>query len=124
MNQDLVRKTIDLLSQPIGPKVPTYGDPIHARPTSNGQPVTEPACRPDGQSLSPIYWETGAGAIVGPAIPECFLQAGSGLKETDFWIVVSFEAETVWVRVDRLRSRRQFEQQKALREIELVKEPR
>lgn len=79
--------------------------------------VVEPACRPDGQPLSAIFWETGSGEIIGPAVPEYFAQDG----ET-FWIVTTFEGQIRWINADRLRSKKQFEQQRKPQVIELVRD--
>lgn len=79
----------------------------------------EPAIRPAGQPLSLIYWETGTGRILGPAVPE-YLARG---RET-FWIVTTFEGQMRWVNADRLRSRRQYETHKPLRVVELIREVR
>jgi len=79
--------------------------------------VIEPAQRPDGKPLFPIYWETGTGQILGPAVPECFARDG----ET-FWIVTTFEGHIRWINADRLRSKRQFETQVRLKEVERIKE--
>lgn len=81
--------------------------------------VIEPAERLDGQPMTPIYWETGTGQILGPAVPEYLARDG----ET-FWIVTTFEGQIRWINADRLRSKKQFETQKPLREVELVREVR
>ena len=81
--------------------------------------VIEPAERPDGQPMTPIYWETGTGQILGPAVPEYLARDG----ET-FWIVTTFEGQIRWINADRLRSKKQFETQKPLREVELIREVR
>lgn len=81
--------------------------------------VIEPAQRPDGRSLSAIFWETGTGQILGPAVPEYLAKDG----ET-FWIVTMFEGQIRWINADRLRSKKQFETQKPLREVELIREVR
>src|SRR5262249_9692424 len=50
----------------------------------------EPAVKPDGSPLSPIYWERATG-IVGPAVPEFMVKVGEA-----FWIVAQFEGLPVW----------------------------
>lgn len=76
-------------------------------PTPSPQPrVIEPALKWDGTPLSPIYWETGGGRILGPAVPE-FL----GRDGDSFWIAVTFEGQIRWVNADRLRSKRAFDAQ-------------
>ena len=81
--------------------------------------VIEPAQRPDGQPMTPIYWESGIGQILGPAVPEYLARDG----ET-FWIVTTFEGQIRWINADRLRSKKQFETQKPVREVELIREVR
>jgi hypothetical protein len=70
--------------------------------------VIEPALRPDGSPLSPIYWERATGDIAGPAQPEFFARMGQGTADQDFWIIVQYQGATVWVRSDRLRSKQQW----------------
>lgn len=81
--------------------------------------VIEPAIRSDGRPLSPIFWETGTGQILGPAVPEYLGRDGN-----TFWIVTTFEGQIRWINADRLRSKRQFETQKPLREVDLIREAR
>jgi hypothetical protein len=76
----------------------------------------EPAVKPDGRPLSAIYWETGDGRIVGPATPEFFLRDGE-----EYWISVTFEGQIRFIRDDRLRSRKAFEEQVEVREVELIR---
>lgn len=66
----------------------------------------EPATKPDGSLLSPIYWETGDGRILGPAVPEFHGRDGN-----TFWISVTFEGQIRWINVDRLRSKKAFDAQ-------------
>lgn len=66
--------------------------------------VIEPAHRPDGKPMNPIYWETGTRQILGPAVPEYLARDG----ET-FGIVTTFEGQIRWINADRLRSRKAFE---------------
>lgn len=79
----------------------------------------EPAVRPDGSPLSALYWETGDGRIFGPAKPEFLARDGNA-----FCISTTFEGRIWWINADRLRSSQQFEQQKPLREVELIQEVR
>lgn len=67
----------------------------------------------------PIYWETGDGQILGPVTPEFLAESGD-----TFGIVATFEGITRWINADLLRSKRQFEQQVKLEEVERVKECR
>lgn len=80
--------------------------------------VMEPALKPDCSPLSPIYWETGDGRILGPATPEFLARDGS-----TFWISTNLQGQIWWITADRLRSRRAFEGQVKLNLVELVREP-
>lgn len=91
-------------------KVPDKVRPVHAKI------IVEPATAPDGSPLSPIYWETGDGRILGPATPEFLARDGS-----TFWISTTFEGQIRWINADRLRSRRAFEEQAEIREVELIR---
>ena len=70
---------------------------------------------PAATNAKPIYWETAIGHIVGPAVPEFLAQVGE-----EFWIVTTYEAQPRWIRSDRLRSRKAFEEQAEVREVELI----
>lgn len=83
--------------------------------------VIEPACRPDGSPVSPVYFERGDGVIYGPARVTDFAKTRSGEKE-QFWVIVEFEGQAAWIISDRLRSKKQFETQKPVREVELIRE--
>lgn len=78
-------------------------------------PIIEPAMKPGGSPLSPIYWQTGTGEILGPAIPEFHAKSGH-----QFWIVTTFKGDIRWINADRLRSKKAFETQRAIHEIELI----
>lgn len=69
-------------------------------------PIVEPAAKPDGSPLSPIYWETGDGRILGPAVPEYLAR-----DRNTFWIVVTFSGQIRWIDADRLRSKKAFNAQ-------------
>jgi hypothetical protein len=73
--------------------------------------VIEPATRPDGNPISPVYWEDATGKIVGPAVPECLAHVGA-----EFWMVTTFAGHTRWIRSDRLRSIKAFLEQAEVRE--------
>jgi hypothetical protein len=77
------------------------------------EPVTiEPAQRPDGSPLSAIYWESGAGQILGPAVPEFLAR-----EKEAFWIVTTLQGQTRWINADCLRSKKAFERQRLGRVI-------
>lgn len=78
--------------------------------------IMEPAKKPNGSPLSPIYWETGDGRILGPAAPEFFLRDGE-----EYWISVTFEGHIRFIRDDRLRSRKAFLEQREVKEVELIR---
>lgn len=94
------------------------------RVVSKEEIYIELATRPDGSPLSPIFWERGDGSIVGPGKPEFFSRIGYGNRDEDFWLVVQYGDETIWTRSDRLRSKREYDQQVLPKNIETVKEPK
>lgn len=85
------------------------------------EPVAIEAAAPNTKL---VYWEGATGEILGPATPEFLAQVGLGVKSADFWVVADFDGLPVWVRADRLRSKKQFERQIKPTQIELIKEPR
>lgn len=78
----------------------------------------EPATKPDGSALSSIYWEASDGRIMGPALPEFFLRDGNA-----YWISVTFRGQVRFIREDRLRSKKAFETQRPMQEIERIQDP-
>ncbi len=72
--------------------------------------------QPAAPNAKAIYWETGTGQILGPAIPE-FLARDSNT----FWISTTFEGQIRWINADRLRSRKAFEEQAEVQEVELIR---
>src|SRR5690242_8672079 len=93
--------------------------PDKVRMAPHGTTVTiEPALTANGGPLSVIYWETGDGRILGPAVPEFLAR-----EKESFWIVTSFDGRSWWINADRLRSRRAFEGQVTSEIVEPVKEP-
>lgn len=96
-----------------------------ARAGSRCRIVLEPiAIEVAAPNAKPIFWERGTGEILGPATPEFLAQVGLGVKSTDLWVVADFAGMPVWVRTDRLRTKKQFETQVKPTEVELIKEPR
>ena len=67
----------------------------------------------------PVYWERADLSIVGPGRPEFLAKVGTGATER-FWVIVEFQGQPAWVRSDQLRSRKAFEQQPAVREVEPI----
>ena len=76
--------------------------------------ITPTVIEPAATNGKPIYWEAADGRIVGPAVPECLAQVG------DDWIVTTFEGQLRWIRSDRLRSQKAFEQQAEVRKVEPI----
>jgi hypothetical protein len=78
----------------------------------NAAPSTSPPAskgiqiEPATPNARVIYWETGKGQILGPAIPEYLARD----RET-FWVVTTFEGKIRWINADMLRSKRAFEEQ-------------
>jgi hypothetical protein len=85
--------------------------------------VIETAQRPDGQPMTPVYFERNDGVIYGPAKVTDFTKTGSGGKER-FWVIVEFEGQSAWIVSDRLRSKKAFETQVKPRPFERIEEPR
>lgn len=90
------------------------------RAVPDAEVLVEPATKPDGSPLRPVYWERADGSIQGPATPEFFAKVGAGQEDRNFWIIAAHHGEPVWIRSDKLRSKRQFETQTPVREIEPV----
>ena len=67
------------------------------------------------QNARPVYWERANGRIYGPGTPEFLARVGD-----DFWIVATFAGHPYWIRSDRLRSRKAFEQQPEVREVKRI----
>jgi hypothetical protein len=63
-----------------------------------------------------IYWETGTGRILGPAIPEFLARDGDS-----FWISTTFQQTIWWINADRLRSKKAFLEQREVKEVELIR---
>lgn len=75
--------------------------------------VVEPAIKPDGTPLTPVYWERSDGSISGPAPVDFFYQMGS----TD-GLIVTYRGELIWINANRLRSRKAFLEQPEVREVD------
>jgi len=78
-----------------GGTVPSCTASCTSQPAPEGIQI-EPAAR----NAKAIYWETGTGRILGPAVPEFLARDGS-----TFWISTAFEGQIRWINADRLRSR-------------------
>jgi hypothetical protein len=61
---------------------------------------------PASPTARETYWETADGRILGPVVPEYLAQDGD-----EFWIVTTYQGECYWIRENRLRTRRAFQQQ-------------
>lgn len=77
---------------------------------------TDIIIEPAAPNARPVYWQTGDGRILGPAVPEFFLRDGEG-----YWISVTFKGHVRFIRDDRLRSRKAFEEQAEIREVEPIR---
>ena len=64
--------------------------------------VVEPAAK----HARLVFFERNDGRIYGPAHPEFLAQGGE-----EFWVIVTYGGESVWIRSDRLRSKQVFEEQ-------------
>lgn len=82
-----------------------------------GRVVIEPAMRPDGSPLSPVYWES-QGRIVGPGHPEYFFRDSAGQEG----LVVRHEGALVHIAASILRPSKAFVAQRPLTEVELIRE--
>lgn len=61
--------------------------------------VIEPAVKPDGFPLRPIYWEGADGSILGPASVLFFDRDG---------LIVEYGGDWQWINADQLRSKQQW----------------
>ena len=86
-------------------------------------PASAVVIEPAALHARPVYWQRVTG-IVGPGQPQLLARVGCGNRDKDFWVIVQYAGEYVWVRSDMLRSRQQFETQIPVREVELIREPR
>lgn len=135
MSDALLDKARAILAHPkqgLPPKANTIGEAggkvSMTEPTSpaftsggNASPQAAPATKaieiePAPSNAKAIYWETGTSQILGPATPEFLAQDGDS-----FWIVTTFEEQIRWINADRLRSRKAFEDQAEVREVELIR---
>lgn len=117
MKHSLLDKARAILAQP------KQGPPPNASRVEAGEKssMTAPAIQnieiqPAAPNAKAIYWETGTGRILGPAVPEFLARDGS-----TFWISTTFEGQSRWINADRLRSRKAFEEQAEVREVELIR---
>lgn len=94
--------------------------PIASAMVAGENNVTMPNQNFEIQSAAPnakaIYWETGNGRILGPAVPE-FL----GRDGNTFWISTTFDGRIWWINADRLRSQKAFVDQREVREVEAIR---
>ena len=103
--------------EPVGPILSPGGSTSpHAAPSASAPVIKNIELQPAAPNPRPVYWETGTGHILGPAVPEFLARDGDC-----YWIVTIFEGEIRWINADRLRSRKAFEQQVPLREVALIR---
>jgi hypothetical protein len=102
------------------PRVSTFtpGEtiPSNASPTPSAPPPKGIQIEPAPLDARAIYWETGTGRILGPAIPEFLARDGDS-----FWISSTFEQAIWWINADRLRSKKAFSEQREIKEVELIR---
>lgn len=92
--------------------------PGKLRIIGGGSPVT---IEPAASNARPVYWENADGVILGPAIPE-YLARVQECGSDAFWVIVTHDGLPRWIRSDRLRSRRAFETQPAVRIEEPIRD--
>jgi hypothetical protein len=66
-----------------------------------------------------VYWETGDGKILGPAVPECLARLRG--KKDSFWVIVTYQGLPRWIRSDRLQSKQAFDTQRPVQRIEPIR---
>lgn len=81
--------------------------PGKVRAVSSPEPIT---IEPASPNAKPVYWERADGRIYGPARVTDLAKVGTGATE-QFWVIVEYQGQPSWLRSDRLRSKRAFEQQ-------------
>jgi hypothetical protein len=126
-NADLIKRARQLLAQTTTASIAPAPSVAPSLLEQAGEGVT--AVSPDSividpaaENARPIYWER-TGTIVGPAIPEFLAKVGEGSKAS-YWVVAQFEGQSVWINSIMIRSKKEFESQVPLKQIDLVREPR
>lgn len=110
MSKPLLDKARAILAQPKqgAPPMAITIDPEENKVTMTDQNFEIQSAAPNVRA---IHWETGDGRILGPAVPE-FL----GRDRNTFWVSVTFEGQIRWINADRLRSKKAFDAQRAVKE--------
>lgn len=106
IHSDISDKSCSRQNEDAGVRESTEGDKRDKSDEMSGRSgvVIEPAVRPDGRPLSPVYWESTDGRMHGPCPVTEVAQA-----DGRFWLIVEEQGLTVWVHESRLRSRAQAE---------------
>lgn len=86
-------------------------------PSTAEEVIVEPAVRPDGGLLMPVYWEH-QGQIIGPGQPEFFFRDSFG----QVGLILRYEGDLISVADFMLRSYKAFTEQRPLKEVELIRE--
>jgi hypothetical protein len=73
-------------------------------------PAEDITIEPAAPNARPVYWERVTGEIVGPARPEFLAKVGRRASE-QFWVIVDNQGQPAWIRSDRLRLKKAFEEQ-------------
>ncbi|MDX2253209.1 MAG: hypothetical protein NW202_13065 [Nitrospira sp.] len=68
------------------------------------QPEAEILIEPAAPDPRPVYWRGVDGKLCGPAKPELLAKVGTGTNER-FWVVVTYQGTTRWVRANRLQAK-------------------
>ena len=75
---------------------------------------------PAAPNARAVYWETGDTRILGPAVPEYLAMVGTD-PTASFWVIVTYQGMPRWINANRLRSRKAFEEQAPVQEVELIR---
>ena len=118
MSKALLDKARAILDQPKQGPPPMVSTIEAGEAGENNLPLTDKkfVCQPAAPNARAIYWETGDGRILGPAVPEFLGRDGS-----TFWVSVTFEGQIRWINADRLRSHKAFLNQREVREVEVIR---
>ncbi|MEP6960079.1 MAG: hypothetical protein ABI980_15235 [Nitrospirota bacterium] len=112
LNPNILARAQQILAQAL--QEPTK--PVMEEPSLSSNIIIDPA----SPTAREVYWEQADGRIVGGVKPEFLATIGTG-KTATFWIITDYEGQARWVRSDRLRSRKAFEQQVDVRQVELIR---
>lgn len=115
MSKALLDKARAILAQSKQEPTP-MADTIAPGENKGAMPNRNFEIQPAAPNSRAIYWETGDGSILGPAVPEFLARDGGA-----FWISTTFDGQIRWINADRLRSQKAFLNQREVREVELIR---